>query len=298
MSDGGVQAFTMAHVRTIIRINTTVGCIALALSAFRPSIANATPIFKVADSQCNTDVARCVETNGLVTSTAINPILITPSEDDPAYIDFESAFDSWNTSLLASGQWSLTEASLTPEATITVTLYRAFVDEVLNCGTWCGGAEIRLSYLPGLPADPAQIAGKPIKSAEAVWVQSIFTDSKRNPSLPGNPYLDNAPGTPEADLNPPAYPFQYIGSDFYDRPFRDSNTSWRGDAFLATADYSNRELVVYDGVQWGFDVISEQPNKGLPEPTSLSLFAAGLLWLEIRRRRKNSLPGTSYSHRV
>jgi hypothetical protein len=117
-----------------------------------------------------------------------------------------------------------------------------------------------------------------------MWTQSIRTSDKPAGALPGNPYLDNNPNTPGRMYNPPAYPFQYVGSYFYDKPDRDADASWQGQAFLMEANYRTRTLTVFDGVGWGFYV---QENN-VPEPASMALCGCGLagLLLYARRRRQ------------
>ena len=239
----------------------------------------------VAAGQCDTDPARCIATNGLVTATAYAPKEILPS--DPAFLTFKQAFDSWNPG--GAGAWTLAIGSLSAEATLTIDLYRAYVDE--GCGINCGGAEIDILYFNGGSA-PNPIIGctsigpddpqcSSVPDGAAVWSQSILTTAKRDPSLPGNPYLDNAPGTPNASMGPPAYPFQYNGSSFYDMPSRDANASWLADAWISTVDTTARILTVYDGVEWGFTVI--------PEPGSLTLLATGVIGFSVIRRRRQKV---------
>lgn len=81
-------------------------------------------------------------TNGVVTAIALSPVKLFPIVTDPGYLRFEQAFNSWN-----DGSWTLALATLSAEAFITITLYRAYVDE--GCGMFCGGAEIEITYNNG-----------------------------------------------------------------------------------------------------------------------------------------------------
>lgn len=241
--------------------------------------AEATPVFLVAAGECNDTPARCVATNGIVTSTAYGPTLIEAS--DPFWADYTSAFNSWNASLPLAQQWTLnllSLGSLSDSALIVVDLYRAYVNE--GCGLTCGGAEIDILYEPG-DGDPSVIGLDGIGALDAVWTQSVFTNQKRNPSLPGNPYLDNAPDTVNPDLGPPAYPFQYTDSSFYDKPGRDAYALWLAEAFLSQIDYTTRTVTLYAGVEWGFQVV--------PEPSTLFLVAVSTLLIigfQLRRKRR------------
>jgi len=236
--------------------------------------AEATPTFLIAPGQCNETPARCVATNGVVTATAFGPTLIEAS--DPLWADYTSAFNSWNASLPVDQQWTLHLGALSDGAQLVVDLYRAYVNE--GCGVTCGGAEIDILYEPG-DGDPSIIGDDGIQDLDAVWTQSVFTNRKRDPSLPGNPYLDNAPDTVNPSLGPPAYPFQYTDSSFYDMPGRDADARWLAEAFLAQVDYTDRAVTLYAGVEWGFQVV--------PEPPAWLLVAGGLLLIVgVQRRRR------------
>jgi hypothetical protein len=249
--------------------------------------AGATPIFTVAPGACPNSAAACTATNDEVTSTLFNIFLINPLNDTTgAYNNlFVPAFNSWNTSLPANRRWRLVAADLSASASINVTTYRAYVEEGNNCDETCGGAEIDITYNWGggvnnpLPlSDPTRVF-----PFSALWTQSINTTSKLAGSLPGNPYLDNAPNLPNRRFNPPAYPFQYAGSDFYDKPARDADATWLGQAFIMQANYRTRTLTVYDGVGWGFSV------QTVPEPATLALAACSMLgFLIYARRRKQA----------
>ncbi len=239
------------------------------------------------DGQCGGTggAGKCVAANSKVVATAYQISEILPVATDTGWTNFQSAFNSWNNSLAAASQWTLTTGNLSAEAVLDVTLYRAYVNEGMGCGLFCGGAEIQVSYNNGGSA-PNPISGGTINDGDAVWSQSISTNQKRNPSLPGNPYLDNAPGTPDASIGPPAYPFQYNGSVFYDKPSRNATANWLGDAWISSIDSTDRTLTVYDGLQWGFNV------SPVPEASTWAMVLlgfAGLGFLVSRRKSKPAL---------
>jgi len=192
----------------------------------------------------------CVATNGTVTATAYQPTEIQ-SGVGTAWANFQAAFNSWDASV--GNAWTLATGNLSAEANLDVTLYRAYL-----CGGLCGGAEINITYNNG-GNPPNPISGGTINDGDAVWSQSIKTNQKLAGSLPGNPYLDNnSPNN--RSLDPPAYPYQYNGSIFYDKPARDAYAVWLADAWISTADYTNKILTVYDGVEWGFTVVTPLPS--------------------------------------
>jgi hypothetical protein len=158
---------------------------------------------------------QCVDTEGNTVATAFPIVDLTPGVGT-GWNNFQNAFNSWNATLAAGNKWTLAIAAFgpSPEAVFNVTIYRAYVNED-GCGPICGGAEIEIKWSNGGAAPNPIANANNIQATEAIWSQSISTNQKRVPSLPGNPYLDNAPGTPGAQLGPPAYPFQYDGSDFY-----------------------------------------------------------------------------------
>jgi len=234
--------------------------------------------------QCDNGSAACVATQGNTVATAYDIKDLTPGAG-ANWTNFQSAFNSWNASLAAANQWTLATADPSAEAIFNVTIYRAYVNE--GCGPTCGGAEIEVKWQNGGAAPNPIANANSIQANEAIWSQSISTNQKRVPSLPGNPYLDNAPGTPGAQLGPPAYPFQYDGSDFYDKPSRDAYAWWLADLWLSTADYTARVLTVYDGIEWGFTV--ETP---LPAAWTMMLIALSGFGVVAGYRRRKQKPGT------
>jgi hypothetical protein len=201
----------------------TPGLLAATFFLSTAPAARATSV-QISDLQCGGigGADQCVATNGIVTVTAymltgVQPVATLASN---AWVSFTSAFDSWNESV--SANWAIRTAPsnaildvLTYKADVLT--YKAFVGN--DCGDpRCGGVQIEVGYDNNntLPLPIEDVTN--IRDFEAVWSQSILTTSKGVPSLPGNPYLDNPPGIPEANLGPPAYPFQENRSRFLTSP--------------------------------------------------------------------------------
>lgn len=262
-----------------IRALAPVAILMFAAILFLSATSNVRATVLITTGQCDSgDTTKCSASNAIITATAYIIKEVTPGSTDQGWANFQSAFNSWNASLAANNKWTLGTGNLSAEATLNVVLYRAYVQQGSpGCiaDPHCGGAEIQVNYNNG-GNPPFPIANENnIQPGDAVWAQSIVTNQKRNPSQPGNPYLDNAPGTPGANLGPPAYPFQYDGSGgssasmLYDMPNRDDYAVWLADAFLSTADYQTRTLTVYDGLEWGFTVAA-------PLPATWTLMLTGL----------------------
>jgi hypothetical protein len=260
------------------------------------AVANAAPILTVGAGACPANPDACSQTNGIVTATLFNLFYIDPSNDTTgAYTNlFKLAFDTWNAAQPPFRRWSLVALSLSNTATLEVDVYRAFIGEGDHCDPdVCGGAEIDVRYTKGNAADPRAITDpNNIDSFDAVWSQSILTNDKRDAGLPGNPYLD---GNPMLRLGPPVYPFQYEGSSLYDKPSRDADSIWLGQSFLTQAYYTNRVLIVYGGIGWGFYVQSggggEVPAP-VPEPSMTLLFACAAIGCMWRGRALARICGT------
>jgi hypothetical protein len=126
-------------------------------------------------------------------------------------------------------------------ATYNITTYDAYND----CPT--GGAEIRIMYVPG-PGTPAPVR----------WSQAIFTNHRRG-GVEGvwASYMDVIAGSADPFVwDPPAYPYQYTDSQFYDKPSRPCPAGgfirWDGEAYPTAIDYTTQTITVYEGVEWGF----------------------------------------------
>lgn len=203
--------------------------------------------------------------------TALRPSLVTGA----IHADFTAAFNSWNNEPGNAKGWTLKNGGKLNKAKFSVSTYLASITG--NTGR----LEIQIDYTPGT-GDPAKITDATnIKATDAVWTQSVATTAKLAGSLPGNPYLDSPSGLSGTQLGPPAYPFQYVDSMFYDKPGRSATNSWYAVAYLSQVDFTGKTVTVYDGVRWGFQV------QAAPEPGTLALAVAGagLLGMTLRRRR-------------
>jgi hypothetical protein len=236
------------------RVFSWQACTAIVIIGGIPGLAGATSLHVTASSP-----RTVVSPNGEYEIHAFSPTLEILAIDT----DFSKAFQSWNASV--NNTWTLKfGGDLGADTVYTISTY---MPNVTDAGT--GDLKIRIDYTAGTGA-PAPIPPDTptIPSDSAVWSQSILTSFKKPGTLPGNPYLDN--DSPSgANLSPPAYPFQYAGSHFFDDPHREADASWFGVAYLSQANYTTDTLTVYDAVDYGFVIES------IPEPTSLVLAGIG-----------------------
>jgi hypothetical protein len=216
----------------------------------------------------------CTASNANVIATAYQITEIASGGNSTAWTNYTNAFNSWNADTTANrgggGAWTLQTGNLSGEATFDVTTYRAYVGD---CGAFCGGAEINVVYKDG---------GNVPLQGTADWSQSIATNQKLAGSLAGNPYLDNPSGLSGNNLfAPPLYPFQYTDSSLYDKPGRDATANWLADAYISTADYTKHVLTVYDGIEWGFNVVP------VPEPSTWAMLLIGMAGLGFAGYRRS-----------
>ncbi len=267
------------------------GCSALALSLLGVT-AWATPTFVIAPGACNMNPAACIATNGLVTVTALPPQLVSPT-GQPLRV-YASAFTAWNATQPVGAKWTLDNllkptGPLSDAAVLTVKSYFAVIGAgPCNGSPHCGGASIDITYTPGVTDPPPIVNPAAIGANNGVWTQDIITSFKGQPSNPGNPYLDNPAGSPNVDLPPPAFGFQYPGSLFADLSVRDADNFWHGVAWLSTIDYATRDVRLYSGVAWGYTIVGQG---GAPEPATWTMLILGVgLAGAMARRRSSGCP--------
>lgn len=109
-----------------------------------------------------------------------------------------------------------------------------------------GGAEFRMSYIPGI-GDPSPLT----------WSQGIFTNHRRGGAAGTySSYMDVLHDASAATAEPPAYPYQYADGHFYDKPGRPCPGGgyivWIAEVYATALDYAAQNLIIYDGVEWGF----------------------------------------------
>lgn len=135
--------------------------------------------------------------------------------------------------------WTM-QSGLPMNGEYRITTYDAYND----CNP--GGAEFRMSYIPG-PGDPTPIT----------WSQGIFTNHRRGGAVGTyTSYMDVIHDASAATAEPPAYPYQYADMHFYDKPGRPCPAGgfiiWIAEVYATALDYANRNMIIYDGVEWGF----------------------------------------------
>jgi len=231
----------LKRIRAVRWATTLLVLIAFAASspAVTINITDAHPTYTAHKAGCcPTECDECK-----VTAYNIQATAGTGADDD-----YTSAFDSWNDEPGDAKGWTLADGGALT-GTFNVSTYDAGFSGCL------GGVKMRVSYVPG--------AGDPT-GADVAWTQSIYTNSKLpGAEAPGSPYLDIK--TAATTHDPPAYPYQYDDDHFYDFPKRECPgecggvTYWEGHAFLSEVDYPNKEVTVYQGINWGFNIECTTP---------------------------------------
>jgi len=98
-----------------------------------------------------------------------------------------------------------------------------------------------------------------------------------------NGYIgDNAPDNPfyGSDDNDPATGYAGIGQFLLDAPGRlltDAYVEWEAQTYLATWDRANKDITLFNGIQWGFTIT-------VPTPGGIAFLALGGVTAARRRR--------------
>jgi hypothetical protein len=199
---------------------------------------------------------------------------VTLTGDDA---EFKKSFDAWNATNAVGSEWTLIDGTVGGTVslldTIDVTTFDTFAAANL------GGVEIQVEWTPA----------HGVTKTDYQWSQGLFDNYLLTGAIvPGFYEMDiKAAGCSMADdpgnlLNqcPPLYPFQYANRMFYDKPQAPwPNSFFHARAFLSQANFTTRELTIYDGVAYGFVL------NAVPEPTTVVLTMCGLAMLAARRRR-------------
>jgi hypothetical protein len=221
--------------------------------------------------------------------------------------NFSTAFSTWNA---ANGNnWTLIDAGNLLDVKFNVSQFNATATQTL------GGLQITVNlqnYKPGAN-DPT--------IGQLVWSQGLAISFRPPNGLTTSPPFntmdsfsfnqfaggcDALPGAPNANNNTtpssfganpsngycdPVYPFQNAAKDFGDAPKGSyALDSFRGIAMLSTVTFKTnnvgaiieRDLTVYGGVNYGFDVFV------VPEPSTVVLLIAGAVMMAAMRLRKSS----------
>lgn len=235
--------------------------------------------------------------------------------------NYVAAFNAWN----VADNYNL---AFTPNTNIALTV-SAFTPKLSALGRGDLTMEITLSY-PNKPAVGPPLIGKEAGQNDAVWSQAVSTndavDARIGMAMTPTPragggltsYLDLS--FKKGRFPPPAYPNQYTGSQFWDKPGRygviNETVYWFGDAVLTTItppiynDLGRRTtrgtVNVYADVSWGFSLTGVWPNQNpgqflglgtdighipagiqaVPEPRPEMVLGLGVLAAGLIRRKK------------
>ena len=236
----------------------------------------------------------------LPTITTLNPDI--PSGGPVLTTDPSDGFKNAMTNSLASNDWwgpTINSFNWVGDLTgiFWVDVYRA------GANNGWGYAQLLIRYDRGT-GDPAadslfwiqtvntSLRGNNVPGTEVIPYADIYASSYPNGAKlpfyfrPDELVLDTNPYVGQANIRSSSYT---IGGNtynydiaFWDQPSRGVTSYWQGELFLASYDALNKSVVIYDGVDWGFNVV--------PEPASLGMLALGSLFIlrRIRPERKQA----------
>ena len=186
--------------------------------------------------------------------------------------EFKKSFDAWNATNAAGSKWTLANGGALPGGELNVTIFDAFAQSDV------GGLEISVDWT---------YAGA--DKSDYKWSQGLYDNYLLDGSIvPPFSEMDIKGGACNNKDQPgaanwycgPLYPYQYGDRHFYDRPAGPwPNASFEARAFISKANFTTRELTIYEGVNYGF-VLSAQ---AVPEPITLLLVLPGVAGLARRR---------------
>jgi hypothetical protein len=196
------------------------------------------------------------------TSTAYLSEKSLTGDDD----QFKRDFDAWNDA--QTDKWTLKDGKALPGGEFDVKVFEAEAYPDM------GGLVIRI-YWTYTGAD----------KADFVWSQGYVANFLDTPLQIVPPFrsMDVKPGATS-----PVYPNQYADRHFFDRPLGPwPDSFFHAEAFLSKVDTTKRELTVYEGVGYGFDLRAdpEQTYEDSPEPAAaIWLTTVGIVVVMVSRR--------------
>lgn len=155
-----------------------------------------------------------------------------------------------------------------------------------------GGSAFAISYDRGT-GDPAYADLRWIQvvrsndplAFDTKWGQTYAADPGFTWVLDNGYFGNNDPTNPfyGSDDNNLGTGFAADGDSLLDRPRRfnaDAYIEWEATAYLATWDTANKNITVYDGVNWGFQIFAP----GVPTPGAIAILSLAGVTAARRRR--------------
>lgn len=190
--------------------------------------------------------------------------------------EFKKSFDAWNATNAAGAKWTLANGGNLPGGAFNVSIFDALAFVT------AGGLEIQIDWTY-TGADKGNFK----------WAQGLFDNYLVDGSIVAAHYeVDvRAAGCDNTNLEkqcPPLYPIQWADQpadlDFYDKPLGPwPNSSFEAWTFLSKADFTARQLTIFEGVNYGFRL-------SVSEPPTWLLFVIGTACLIARMRETTRSP--------
>lgn len=213
-----------------------------------------------------------------------------------ALASLEEGLDGWNETRQEGTKW-ITQDGGPLDATLDVDVFDAINRHAFN---HTGGLEIDVRFIyDGADRNDffwAQGIHANYHAGDPTIVAPYHSLDLREPCDPNAQRTNPAQGGEPDVWCAPLYPFQYTDGRFHDEPTGPFDSAFfEADAVLVKVDAAHRTLIVFGGIEYGFELSvnpAPPPPPALAEPgTALLILAGGVLGVAAsRQRRRGSQP--------